>query len=208
MKNFGFEELYLVRPEFSVEHEEALERAMHAKEVLRDATVTDEWPELDLLAATTSRVGGEYNIKSNPLPPSDAVPRLTTDADTGVVFGREDNGLSNEEVKRCDFTITIPTQRDYPTLNLSHAVAVILYEIAREYDDHVTSDIDAMQAEEKEVLLDILADVLDEIQFQTVHDRRMDEHLLERVIGRSRLSGKEAEALMGIFRKIRDGLEE
>lgn len=207
MKNFGVSRLFLVNPDCSPSDEEAVERAVHAKDVLRKARVTEDWPKLDYLAATTARVGGDHNVKSNPLTPREAAPRLAS-AETGIVFGPEDNGLSNDQVKRCDYTITIPAQEEYPTLNLSHAVTVILYEVSREFDDGVGTDTEYMGKEEKDVLLDVIHDVLDELEFQTEHDRVMDDQLWQRIIGRSLLSKKEAQALMGVFRKIDDRIDE
>ena len=48
-----------------------------------------------------------------------------------VVFGPEDNGLDRDQLHRCDLLVHIPARREFPTLNLSHAVAIVLYAIHR-----------------------------------------------------------------------------
>ena len=48
-----------------------------------------------------------------------------------LVFGRENYGLYKDELALCETTVTIPTSPDYPVLNLSHAVGILLYEINR-----------------------------------------------------------------------------
>jgi TrmH family RNA methyltransferase len=47
-----------------------------------------------------------------------------------LLFGREDKGLSNEDLDRCHRAVVIPTDAAYPSMNLGHAVAVMLYELA------------------------------------------------------------------------------
>ena len=43
---------------------------------------------------------------------------------TGIVFGREDNGLSNEELQKCHYHLIIPASEEYSSLNLSHALQI------------------------------------------------------------------------------------
>ena len=52
------------------------------------------------------------------------------DGRISILFGRENWGLNNEEVKRSDMICTIPTSAEYPILNLSHAVGVVCYELS------------------------------------------------------------------------------
>ncbi|HLZ45021.1 MAG TPA: TrmH family RNA methyltransferase, partial [Gemmatimonadales bacterium] len=49
---------------------------------------------------------------------------------TALLFGREDKGLSNEDLDRCHRIVTIPSDPAYPSLNLAHAVIIMLYELA------------------------------------------------------------------------------
>ena len=56
---------------------------------------------------------------------------ITKRENPALLFGRENHGLYREELALCEATITIPTNSEYPILNLSHAVAIVLYEIKR-----------------------------------------------------------------------------
>ncbi len=63
---------------------------------------------------------------------SDVLPQIiqvTQKNTVCILFGREDKGLSNEELKLCSNIVEIPTNKNYPSLNLSHAVFLVCYEI-------------------------------------------------------------------------------
>jgi len=73
--------------------------------------------------------------KRNVQRPSEAAAELREKDDDGplaLLFGREDRGLSNEALDRCHRVVTIPSDPEYPSLNLAHAVVVMLYELARD----------------------------------------------------------------------------
>jgi len=57
-------------------------------------------------------------------------PGKTMEGGVALLLGREDFGLFEEELARCDLLVTIPASREYPILNLSHAAAILLYELA------------------------------------------------------------------------------
>nr|MBD3312167.1 hypothetical protein [archaeon] len=126
MKNFGFKELLLVNPQCSHLDNESLQRACHGVDILSEAKLVGE-RELfkHYVAGTTSKAFTRKTHRQAATPdklgflPSEAV----------MLFGREDNGLPNRVLKKCDTVITIPTSTSYSSLNLSHAVAIILYEL-------------------------------------------------------------------------------
>ncbi len=125
--NFGVKELFLVEPECSVLGEKAVSRAMHGRQVLENSKICGSLEQaLEGCAysvATSARKGRER--KAMPLP--ELVKRFgKSRAKIAFVFGSEPSGLSNEEIAKCDFVVTIPASKAYPVLNLSHAVAVLL----------------------------------------------------------------------------------
>jgi len=133
MKNFGFEKLYLVN---SCElGEECYKRSKHAKDIILNAkrfdSLNDAMKELDFLVGTTGIVNvNEKRQLRNPKTPREFVEYADhLDMRVGLLFGREDYGLYDDELIKCDLVISIPTNEVYPIMNLSHAVAVILYEL-------------------------------------------------------------------------------
>jgi len=134
-KNFNCNSIYLVKPRADKSHGVTKSRAMHATDVLRKtkefSSLEGALAKVDYSVAATavpSKGRGRFKkaISLTELP--EKFPGKTR---VGIVFGCESNGLSNKETELCDFSLTIPANDSYPTLNLSHAVAVTLYELSR-----------------------------------------------------------------------------
>lgn len=133
VKNFGFRDLRLVKPrEWDAFRVEGI--AHQTQDVLARVQVCDS---LEAALADCIHVVGctarGRTAKRNVQRPREAAAEMTTLAERGPVallFGREDKGLSNEALDRCHRIVTIPTQASYASLNLGHAVVVMLYELA------------------------------------------------------------------------------
>jgi len=133
MKNFGFSALRLVAPrEYDPYRIEGM--AHRSADVLAGVSLHDS---LDPALADCIHVVGfsarGRTAKRNALRPREAAAEALRRADDGPVallFGREDRGLSNDALDRCHRLVTIPTRPEYPSLNLGHAVALALYELA------------------------------------------------------------------------------
>src|SRR3989344_5359117 len=163
MANFGFSKLVIISPKCDIKSLEAEGRAKHARFILKNAQVTDEkiLESFDTLVATTGRVGTDFNIPRSPLTPKQAAELMQEVIKKkhriGILFGSEGHGLSNELVKKCDFTITIPAHPKYQTLNLSHAVGIVLYELfLATAEEHTTSHFQLANRQEKDALIKIL----------------------------------------------------
>lgn len=132
VKNFGVRRLYLVNPKADMSV--AAIYASHAADVLENArrvTFGQLRRENQLLVATTAvrAVKGSNVIRRTVRP--ERVGELVVGARTAaLVFGRDTTGLTNEEIGRCDVTTVIDTGTQYRTLNLGHAVAIMLYLIS------------------------------------------------------------------------------
>jgi len=132
MKNMGLKELYLVQPgQFPAA--EATARASGADDLLATAVCVEE---LDAAVSDAGLViGASARRRSLPVPILDPrecaalIGRQAEDTRTAILFGRERTGLSNEELDRCHYLVQIPTNPDYPSLNLAAAVQVISYEL-------------------------------------------------------------------------------
>lgn len=138
--NFGLAELRLVAPRCDPLDEEARRMAVHGLPLLENArhyaTLSDALADCRRVVACTGRLEGP------PLPleePSACLPWLLADQPkrspaaaepvAALVFGREDRGLSNDELLQAGRLLTLSTDPAYTSLNLSHAVAVVLHEL-------------------------------------------------------------------------------
>lgn len=133
LKNFGVEKLYLVRPRVDISM--AAIYASHAADVLDDAIVTSfdrVREENELLVATTAvRASKRSNVIRRTIGPDRLHSLLLSSKTSSLVFGRDTTGLTNDEIKMCDVTVTIETDSTYRALNLGHAVAIALYLASR-----------------------------------------------------------------------------
>lgn len=205
MKNFEIESLYLVNPQCDHQKGKALMLATHAKDVLKKAKVVDKkiLEKFDVLIGTTAMLGKPSNVVRSPLTPRQVGEKThNRKGKIGLVLGRESSGLTTEEVVKCDFITTIPSSKSYPTLNISHALAILLYEIFSWKNEHVSSHIPLMEKKDKDVLLQYINKVSDKLSYQTPQKKESTEKVWKRVIGKSLLTKKEASTLMGFFKKI------
>lgn len=206
MKNFGIADLVLVSPLCDPDDSVAKNRAKWANDILERARVTDigVLREFDLVIGTTAQLGNDYNLVRTPLFPAQVAARLVGVAGkVAVVFGRESDGLTNGELKQCDFTLTIPANPAYPVLNLSHAVAVVLSALtAGEHERRVAQRYPLVRAAEKAELKKLIDNLLDTLPFQTAEKRETQRVLWQRLIGKSFLTQREAMALLGFFKKV------
>ena len=140
LKNFGLRDLRLVSPrEYDSYRVEGI--AHQTQDVLARVARFDRLEEalLDCVHVVGFTARGR-TAKRNLQRPRDAAREILTRAEAGQVallFGREDKGLPNEALDRCHRVVTIPTSPAYPSLNLAHAVVLMLYELglARGDDD-------------------------------------------------------------------------
>ncbi len=132
MKNMGFHRLILVRPECEVGIE-ARSFAMKGVEILDRARFVPDLEsaarEVGVLVGTTGRFRGESGrLITCPELVEDLLPRLSN-TQVGVVFGSEDNGLRREELRLCQWLVRIPTDPEYPVINLAQAAAIVAYQL-------------------------------------------------------------------------------
>ncbi|MBI4919312.1 RNA methyltransferase [archaeon] len=204
MKNFGFAKLILVNPKCEIT-EECRNRAKNAQDILANAKISKELPEFDTLIGTTSLMGTDYNIYRSPLVP-EQLTQLDLKGNIGLLFGRESTGLTNEEIKNCDFIVTIPTNKKYPALNLSHSVAILLYELSKN-KENITSHIRAMTVEEKKQIDKNFNEILNKIKFATPEKKETQQMVWKKIFGKTFFSKREAYAVIGLLKKIKDKMK-
>lgn len=213
MANFGIKDLVLINPACKREDIDAIKRAKHvATPILEHAKIADfsVLKSFDLLIGTTARTGSAYNIARSPLLPEEMAEMLHEKSllsdqkvRAGLVIGREGHGLSNAEIKQCDYVVTIPTHSEYDTMNISHAVAILLYEI---YKKLGTSKIEQKYPKatekDKKVILALVEKVLKNMDFESESKRQAQQITWKRVLGKALLSKQEARVMMGFLRKL------
>lgn len=208
MKNFGLKKLYLAgkfKPT-----KEAFSCAAHAKEVLKNAeklNLKEAAKKFDFLVGTTSVKASRESSVRTPLTPRDFARKMKeVKGEVALVFGREDIGMLNEELELCDLVITIPANKKYPVLNISHAAGIIFYELFREKEKKNERSEKAKRAakrEEKEALLERLSLLLKTIKYPKFK-KEVALRIFKRVAARSGISGREAHTLAGIFKEAND----
>ena len=208
MANFDFKNLLLVNP--CELNDECYARAMHASEILDKANFFKKFEDavknIDYLVATSS-IDSKNDKKHlrKALPLEDFSKRIyDTDGKVGLVFGREDYGLYNEEISLCDTLIRIPSSESYPSFNLSHAVAIVLYSLyvtkSEKEEKRTISNL------EKEKLYGFFSELLDEINYPE-HKKENTEVMFRRIMGRAMPSKWEYHTLMGVFSKSLENIK-
>jgi len=215
MKNMGLVELWLVDPvEFPSER--ARWRAANAVDVLDSATVVDS---LDAAIADCGLVIGTSARDR-------AIPWTACDARTAalravaaaaanrvaVVFGREDSGLSNEELQRCHLHLHIPANEEYPVLNLAAAAQVVSYELRQAWLGGVADvardwDVEFAAAEDVHRLYRHLEQVMTEVGFFDPAVPKQLPARMRRLLTRNRLDRMEVNILRGFLAAVQRQLQ-
>jgi len=132
MKTMGLTDLYLVSP-LQFPHVKANEMASGALDILANAKVVDTMDKAmegcDLICGTSARSRSLAWPLLTPRALADKIRLAPSYHSIGIIFGRENSGLTNEELQRCHFHVQIPSHPDYGSLNLGAAVQVIAYEL-------------------------------------------------------------------------------
>ncbi|MBR9680885.1 MAG: TrmJ/YjtD family RNA methyltransferase [Candidatus Altiarchaeota archaeon] len=187
--------LILVNPKAKI-NAESKKWARHAAKVLENAKIYDNLDDVKrdvkLLVGTSSETANQYNVNRSFILPHE-VKRVSN---MGLVFGRESIGLKNEEINACDILVTIPTSKKYESLNISNAVAIMLYELNRR---------SVKKQLASRVLRDKALQFWEELLVETNHTKdkiRIQKTMFKRVIEKANLNEREGHGVTGILSKI------
>ena len=203
IKNFGHNKLVLIDPRFDMQ--EARKFASHAVDILENAAKCsfDQLVKKEdyIIATTAISASREGNLTRQTMPPWEIV-NMVTGNKICLVFGRDTTGLTNDEIAKCDLVVQIPASRKYPTLNISHAIAIMLYEISKSSIGKNASaprvSVDSIAANFAELAL---------IAGVQKHKVKMMKEALQRILRRSKPTQRESSLLVGLPRKIKLALE-
>lgn len=205
MANFGATDLRLVNPCQHL-HPEAHKFSVFASDMLGAARLFPDLPsaiaDLQSTVAATRRPG---RLRGELMTVSEAAVRLGSMGSgqrLGLVFGREDAGLTTEEVRLCSHAATIPSDPERGSLNLAQAVLVFLYEFAREGTKSPSEGRDRPAQEESEALFRQMETVLSRIAFLNPRAPGRVMNPLRRILNRAELDRRELSLLRGMWSQI------
>tara|TARA_B100000579_G_scaffold55341_1_gene39131 strand:- start:388 stop:1140 length:753 start_codon:yes stop_codon:yes gene_type:complete len=214
MKNMGIFNLALVEPK-DFPSNQAIYRSKAAKDVLENAQVyenlEDAVSDCELVIGTSARGRKVPWPVLNPKDAADEVAIQSVNNKVALVFGREDRGLTNQELGLCNLHVHIPADPEYSSLNLSQAVQILVYEIRvsifRDEDHEEYWDVDLANNEQTERLINHMDELMQEVEFYDVENPRKLLLRVRRFFKRSRIDVMEANIFRGLFAAIQKKLK-
>lgn len=217
--NFQVDKLIVVKPQCRINDKEVYKRAVDGKQYIDNIIKLEKLEDVrqycDYLIALTGVVAKSSSIR-NPLPIFEIADKLSQfdNGSIGLVLGPENVGLSNEQLKTCDISATIPLLSDEKSnriLNISHAASIALYELNRNKiisaDNQKQSGKTLMNSSEKKYIMEYY----DKITSHTILSGKIQEDdsriLFNSIISRALLNNKDGHLLMGIMRAILHAIE-
>lgn len=206
MKNMGLSELALVDP-VEFHNDEAYKASVGARDILNNALIfeslEDTIKETNLVVGTTRRDGKLRRIFCSIEELPERIFPVLKEGKVSILFGREDSGLSNRETDLCNILVNIPSSKSFPSLNLSHAVAVVCYKLFTNaivnQVPYITKPVDN---EEIEGLLDYIQSVFLDIGFFSKGAPGYVISLFRKIFGRALLDQDEIKNLTYIFHRL------
>lgn len=206
MKTMGLSDLVLVKPKKFPDFE-ATSLASGAADILEKALVVNSIEEalqgVELVFATSARERTFEFERVTPRQAANTIDRLKPKT-TAVIFGRERNGLTNEELELAPFHIMIPTSSEYASLNLAQAVQVIAYEFMAslgetEFDP---KDRELVTADEFEGCMNHLLNTLSQLQYFDPENPKKLPTRIRSMLHRMQLDKSEMNILRGVLGRV------
>jgi tRNA/rRNA methyltransferase len=210
MKNFGIVRLRLIDPSYDVE--KANWYAMHGRDILDSATITN-LNELrkcsKLLVGTTALKGStRLNVLRDTITAdklAELVNAIPKGEDVSIILGREASGLKNRELEVCDLVVAIETGTSYRTMNISHALGIILYEINKHKARSTSGKFAGKKPGpatrlETDLLMQYVSIAAEGAGYDT-HKRHLLDSAFKRLVAKANPSSKEVMLMVSLFRK-------
>ena len=208
IKNFNFKKLVLINPKPIFPNDKILATSVGAKDIINQSKKYDNLEKalgkIDILIATSARFRNK-NIKHISL---EDLKKINFKKRVGFLFGSEASGLSNDEVSYANYTLQIPTNPDFKSLNLSHSLIIIAQFIAnliklKNIPFKKSKKVKSASKKEIQSMLSLCIKNLDEINFFRPKEKRpkMLENL-RNIFYKMDLSDKETRILSGVFASL------
>jgi tRNA/rRNA methyltransferase len=208
MANSGISDLRIVKTKIETE---AIYRSMHGRYILENAKIFDTLEEavkgFEIIAGTSDISKSGEKFRRVPTSPEDFWEHNLAGKRVALVFGREDNGLNYEELGKCNFFIKIIGNPEYPVYNLSHAVAIILYEMIKaNYSGNATIMHDIIGRGQLDAMSVRIEELLKKLDY---NDQEIDTlmNMINRIVARSNITDSEFYKIMGIIRQAINRIE-
>jgi len=206
MKNMGLTRLHIAGFD-GLDLDKASVLAIHASDVLENAVMTATFEEAvdgcSFIAGMTRRRGKRRKYAY--IDPAELGKRLLgyEGSEAALVFGNEVSGLSDEEMRLCHLAVTIPSSADFPSLNLSHAVQIIAYEVYRTFHSAAGKRFYTPVAGEKlDSLVGHITGSLESLGFFKLVTPDEMGRFFRDIFVRAALTKRETERIEAIFSKI------
>ena len=206
MRNMGVERLIVVDPQ-NYDIEKVLKLSTHvASDVVENITF---YPDLktalspfNFVVGTTARLGGQRQVVYSPRKLAETLVSISVENRIAILFGPEDRGLSNEDIRLCHVLVNIPTA-DFSSLNLAQAVMILCYEIvAAESDDGQGFVPRLAGRHELDGMYEQVKDVLVRISFINSENPDYWMNRLRHFFTRMRLRARDVKIIRGVCRQI------
>ena len=208
IKNFNFKKLVLINPKPIFPNDKIFATSVGAKDVINQSKKYDNLEKalgkIDILIATSARFRNK-NIKHINL---EDLKKINFKKRVGFLFGSEASGLSNDEISYANYTLQIPTNPDFKSLNLSHSLIIIAQYVAsliksKNITFKKSKKVKSASKKEIQSMLGLCVKNLDEINFFRPKEKRpkMLENL-RNIFYKMDLSDKETRILSGVFASL------
>ena len=208
IKNFDFKKLVIINPKPIFPNDKILATSVGAKDIIKKSKKYDDLEKalgkIDILIATSARFRNK-NIKHINL---EDLKKINFKKRVGFLFGSEASGLSNDEVSYANYTLQIPTNPDFKSLNLSHSLIIIAQYVAsliklKNIPFKKSKKVKSASKKEIQSMLGLCVKNLDEINFFRPKEKRpkMLENL-RNIFYKMDLSDKETRILSGVFASL------
>ena len=205
IKNFNFKKLVLINPKPIFPNDKILATSVGAKNIINQSkkynTLEEALGKIDIVIATSARFRNK-NIKHINL---EGLKKIDFKKKIGFLFGSEASGLSNNEISYANYTLQIPTNPDFKSLNLSHSLIIIAQYVAsviklKNSPFERSKKVKSASKKEIQSMLTLCIKNLDEINFFRPKEKRpkMLENL-RNIFYKMDLSDKETRILSGVF---------
>ena len=179
MKNFGFSKLNIVSPKFSFPNHKTKTTSVGAYDIINKAKVfkntNDAINEFDIIVSLSARKR-DINKRHISIQEFLKIIKKKNQFKFGLMFGPEASGLTNKDISLSNFILTIPTSKKFKSLNLSHSVTVICYEIFKIFNigkfNNKRSGVKISSKSKLSSVVNHLVNLLDAKNFFLPHEKK------------------------------------
>jgi len=213
MNNFNLQELIIVSPREKWPNKKSLESSKQAKNIIKNTKIFNSLPEalskFKFVVATTNRNRFLEKKKINSFNSLNRFVNLNKNA--AFLFGPENSGLSNEDLRLANYLFTINTSKKSTSLNLSHAVSIVSYKFYEYFTTHnnrfynqKNNSSELSNKKELSFFMDYLIHELEKVNF--LYPPSKKQSMIDNIYAiflKAALTTKETNTLWGMLRKLR-----